>query len=151
MTNFEFYKDEIQKITECNNGTVAVVDDKPVPCNSVHRCKSCAFNGASCAKGITKWLYAEHVEKPTLTKKERAFCEFLGSGFIARDYNGCLAFNPNGFTDKSYSSGQWVYIGPGPYTTRLDVDIFTKSFPFITWKDKEPWSVEDLLKLEVKE
>ena len=79
----------------------------------------------------------------TLTKQERAFCEAIKNDgcYIARNKSGRLALHclrPDkgriAWTNKS----AWL---------PLNKDFF----PFIIWEDDEPWSIEDLLKLEVEE
>ena len=84
-------------------------------------------------------MYAEAL--PTLTRRERAFCEYMCGGYIARDMSGDLCwyrYKPEKFENF--------------WSTPEDFDqVEYADFAFIKWEDKEPWSVEDLLKLEVEE
>lgn len=139
MTNFEKYKDEILDITK--NGWAKVTKDgKVTACSS--KCEDCAFyynNVGGCRNAFIKWLYGE--AKPTLTAKERAFCEIVAEGYIARDKEGDLYVYAN---EPQKGKIQWCD----------DVDYIplnNEYFPFITWEDEEPWTVEELLKLEVEE
>lgn len=75
---------------------------------------------------------------PKLTPKERAFCEVIQSGYIARDEDGQISWY--GFEPcKEHTA--WI----GPNWNALKEN----EFPFIKWEDEKPWSIEDLLKLEV--
>lgn len=149
MTNFEYYKDKILEITKTNYG-FAFIDNKPVSCRYM-RCSDCEFNNFNCVCGVerTKWLYEEHIEQPKLNKKERQFCELVETGWIVRNSDGKLTLFGNK-PAKNYTSC-WG----GQYYHHINSSFFTKyincNFSFITWEDEEPWSVEELLKLEVEE
>lgn len=90
-----------------------------------------------CRNALIKWLYAK--AKPTLTAKERAFCEIVSEGCIARDKDGEL----------------YAYLGTPikeevQWSAEYDcLDLNNEYFSFITWEDEKPWSIEELLKLEV--
>lgn len=144
MTNFEYYKKEILEIT--NNGdNVAVRDDKPIACESLEYCTECEIKYGDCQFARTKWFCAEHIEQPKLTKKERQFCELVETGWIARDGDGLLVY----YVQKPKRGDNcWI-----PYSDVLRIDNRFPyiGFPFIKWEDKKPWSIEDLLKLEVEE
>lgn len=150
MTNFEYYKEEILEIT--NKGyAVAVIDNKPMECPAITYCDECQFKSRiSCMRDRMKWLYEEHVEKPKLTKKERQFCELVDTGWIARDYDEKLFFYQ---INKPCKNGTYWKTKGNRYQNLsqimfMDIDL---DFTFITWEDEEPWSVEELLKLEVEE
>ena len=76
-TNFEFYKDEISEITR-EGQRLAIVEGKLRGCIGVD-CDDCYF-GYGCMQKTFEWLYAEHIEQPNLTKRERAFCEAVQTG-----------------------------------------------------------------------
>lgn len=141
-TNFEFYKDEILKIINTRN-RLAKVNGKPVTCVGTD-CEGCEFytTSSSCDISTIKWLYEEHTEQPKLTKRERAFCEAVQEGWIARDECGDI-FWCKGEPKKRY--GIWSN-GDDVCIDFTDLHLFS----FIKWEDEKPWSVEDLLKLEVK-
>lgn len=146
VTNFEFYKDVILKINDTYD-RVAVKNGKPVSCNGTD-CSQCELSehptGMDCQMKLIEWLYAEHIEQPKLTKRERAFCEAVQMGWIARDCEMHLFwFNKR----PRLEDGFW-------YTT---VDNYIRlyglenDFGFIKDIDAEPMEVADLLKLEVEE
>ena len=143
MTNFEAYQAELQRITDSGDA-VAVVKGKPVGCNSLSGCNKCdLYDEISCKIRFSQWLFSEYKEPaPTLTPKERAFCEIINDRegrFIARDKNGEL----NVYHHKvERSIGFWD--GLCGY-----LRISPSYFPFIKWEDEKLWSIEDLLKLEV--
>ena len=154
MTNFEYYKDEIATII--NNGdTPMLYNGKIGSCNEC----DCSLGGKcdlydepDCSAAFLKWLYAEHMEKPKLTKKERQFCELVETGWIARNKNGDLYFyEPH--TDKPYKldradSTIWRHYAMMYFLSDAESDLFHIPFAFIKWEDEEPWRIEDLLKLE---
>ena len=148
-TNFEFYKDKIlnEFIKEyqmhCFARAMEIVTG--VEFHIGCECGKCS----SCEKIVFNWLYTEHIEQPKLTKRERAFCEAVQTGWIARDKNGDLT---------------WFGINPDGYEKRSEIwgfgmarSVFSKiheawcEFAFIKWEDEQPWAVEDLLKLEAME
>lgn len=148
MTNFEDYKDEIFKIVE-GRDTVAVRNGRPVPCNSVI-CLNCDLhiNEYPCGAALIKWLYADNVKAPLLTKVERSVCELIGSGWIARDMNGDL------YVYKSLPEKESEYwrSSNSDYTKFSDVlDFIGAEFSFILWENETPWSIDELLSLEVEE
>ena len=141
ITNFEKYKDEILSITDFGDN-IAFVDGKVCIRNHMIDCSDCSFgelNGMdTCYKNIVEWLCS--YTKPTLTRRERAFCEYAQIGHITRDQNGQLfhAVELPIKEELAWSGG-----------VRCE-HIEYVDFNFITWDDEEPWSVEDLLKLEVE-
>lgn len=110
-------------------------------------CEGCSFfrvmkhdncNIEECAEQLL-----EPYEEPRkLTKRERAFCEVLKRGYIARNKNGLIHIydlKPIKVFEK------W---GRPRYGNkfRIDDDLFMP----ILWEDEEPYSVEELLKWEVE-
>lgn len=91
-TNFEFYKDEILKIAEDTVCTPILRQDGKITGCGTTPCDFCAFQGINCRLAQFEWLYAEHIKKPKLTKRERGFCEIVQMGYIARDEDGKLYF-----------------------------------------------------------
>ena len=146
-TNFEFYKERIIEIV--SNDDLAVSKDGAMGlCNEMD-CENCIFyreEGGTCKtpEEIMEFLYAEHVEQPKLTKRERAFCEAVQTGWIARD--GKYLY--------------WHIVQPikdgDAFVFPLSKDgvpmvIKTKGITFDVIKNKEMMGVEDLLKLDVVE
>ena len=139
MTNFEFWKDEILRIYRECGSIPTIVKGRPIPCSDV-KCDNCDI-ALECVINMIEWFYKEHIERPKLTKRERVFCEAVKTGWIARDFKGELFF----FTEY-LNEGLCTHVGNYCRIYGLEDD-----FDFIKWEDKEPCSVEDLLKLEVKE
>ena len=144
-TNFEFYKDEILEIAN-KDDDFGVVNGKIVNCCAIE-CEKCLFricSGLCSTISKINWLYAEHIEQPKLTKRERAFCEVAQTGWIARDKSGELYWFAEGFEvdklQKTWSSAECSKIS----TMGL-------RFCFVKWEDEKPWAVEDLLKLDVRD
>ena len=152
MTNFEKYKDEILEIVEHNDIASIAIDikkNKPQYCSGT-RCSQCiryGDDGRCSSQDLFKWLYEEAKESlPTLTLKERGFCEIIENGYIARDQNGSLwLFDMMPAKEDDYNITWWNSAN-GRYK-RLDGRAFT----FITWESDKAWSIEELLRLEVEE
>ena len=151
MTNFEFYKDKILEIGFIDR-TALNKQGEIAKCSHVS-CSCCEFGGkGGCLKAKLEWLYEEHVEKPKphkLTKKERKFCELVEKGYIARDEGESLYVYASEPRKCNYC---WECADCNVKYADLDElnDVVPLKFDFIKWEDKEPWSVEDLLKMEVE-
>lgn len=143
MTNFEYYKDTIIEITN-KRSMVAVVHNEPVLCKEIESCTECQLNNGDCHLNLIEWFCEEHKEQPKLTKKERQFCELVETGWIARDVDDRL-YHHKHLPHKS--KNLWCHEN----YPRYNMNYYFLKFPFITWEDEEPWSIEDLLKLEVEE
>ena len=93
-------------------------------------------------KKVMDWLYDEYRTRHKLSKKERQFCELVESGYIARDLGGGVTY----YCDYPYKSD--IYWMP---QSGYNYELFSPwaKFDFIQWEDDEPWSIEDLLSLEV--
>lgn len=139
-TNMEHFRGEIEN-AEYN---IAVCNGKPIRCSRIH-CKECEFHDKrGCSIETIAWLMAEYKPTPVLTEREKHFVEFAETGWIARDGDGRLYWykeKPNKYTGRHYWSRDCKHMSLG----------VIEVFPFITWEDEEPWSVEELRKLEVKE
>ena len=149
MKNFEKWEREILDIIQKNHD-VALLHNKPVSCGSI-KCTDCGFfcNDCSCNIQGTRWLYAEYVEKPKLTKQERKFCElFEGkSYYIARDKDGvCYGYfeKPTKDIEKNRWDGEGSWFGISGVLEYANI-----KFDFIKWEDEKPWAIDDLLKLDV--
>ena len=140
-TNFEFYKDEILEKTK-GNSAISMVNGKLASCDATS-CAMCDFN-PECNTRFMQWLYAEHIDAPKLTKRERAFCEAVQTGWIARDKDRKIYWFP---ADEEIQKTEMMWNAE----TFMNVSITKLAFAFVKWEDEKPWSVEDLLKLEVKE
>lgn len=145
MTNFEHYKDEILQIVHSYKGGIALVNNIIQPCMAT-ACNNCDFHkhchNVSCSAPMFEWLYSEHKPLFTLTKQEHALCLIAETGYVARDKMGTLYWHKTKprKRESDWMSTQWSCI-----------DWKSLHFDCIQWEDDEPWSVEDLLKLQVKE
>lgn len=117
-------------------------------CNEVS-CDECLFGELSgtyeCNKVKREWAESEYIEKPVISKRDRAFLECIGKGikYITRDMNGGLfiyVIKPHKLIDC------WGSCGVEP---NKSLEFFKLDFPMIKWSDSEPWLIEDLKKLEV--
>ena len=140
-TNFEFYKDEVLKWFE--NCETFCIGDFLVKISGVKfACEANECN--NCGKRLVEFLKQEHIEQPKLTKRERAFCEAVQTGWIARDEGGTLYWFPQ---NESVEKMESIW-SASEYS---NISFMILDFSFIKWSDEKPWAVEDLLKLEVME
>lgn len=168
VTNYEKFKSRI--ITLFSRGmTLAVIDGDPCCCRDNSGvipdaiCECCDFRGmGSCEEARVKWLYAEYTEQPKLTKQEMAFLVALDPSFqyVARDKKGHLSFfrikpEKNLFLEKwdipnrKCEEQRLFYSAPTCLSFMEEQRLFSFRFDFIIWEDDEPWSVKNLLRLEV--
>lgn len=142
MKNKEKYAKEIVEIA-CEGNEVAVSKEtgKPVRCVDM-RCSLCAINlnedkYKTCTDYRKEWAESECIKKPVISKKDRAFLEYLKEEFkyIVRHKDGTLFIYKDGLTN-------WFSLNH-----RFDVD-----FPMVKWEgNEEIWLIEDLKNLEVVE
>ena len=152
MTNFEYYKEEILGLANTDTVGIAILTDtmKPVECAGCS-CDNCYLHiKGGCSKALVRWLYSEHVEQPktpTLTKKEKQFCELVDTGWIARDSDEQLYyFEEEPAKNKRHK--RWEQV---PFSKVIEMNQFDNcNFSFITWEDTDPYNIENLLKLEVE-
>lgn len=149
MKNREKFAKEILDIA-CKGGTIAVTkDNEVVNCDDI-TCEKCLFNinydECNCHSiDIKRWGESEYVEKPKITSKEKKFLDLLlpNYKYIARDKNGSLLV----YTENPIKILEtWGLAG-----CALINGIFDIKFDFIKREDEEPWLIEDLKKLEVKD
>ena len=148
MKNKEKFEKEIVEIA-CDGNDVAVRKStgKPIDCCDIE-CGECSLLGdKSCTKLRREWAESEYIEKPVISKKDRAFLEYLGAviNYITRDMDGGLFIyisKPHKLIDCWESSG---------CESDKSLKFFKLDFPMIKWSDFEPWLIEDLKKMEVVE
>ncbi len=148
MKNKEKYAKEIIEVA-CRGGAVDERTGELKGCSET-TCEYCLFryrSKGSCKEEMKAWLESEYIEKPVISKKDRAFLEYLNANinYITRDMYGSLYVyisKPHKLIDCWKSSGCEVY-----KTLRM----FNIDLPMVKWKDSEPWLIEDLKKLEVVE
>lgn len=147
MTNKEKFAKEILEIA-CSGGSIAVIkkSGRIVPCD-VNRCSLCLFRGYDCKENTREWAESEYVEKPVISKRDRAFLEYIKEEFkcIARDKNSNLFMYTSMLDTDKKGTGWW---GSDYYCLNSKFDVY---FPMVKWSDDSPWLIEDLKKLEVVE
>ena len=151
MKNREKFAKEILDIA-CSGRSIAVTrDNKVVYCSDLP-CESCMFNSCGkhigraqiCLDRLREWSESEYVEEPTITSREKNFLDLLlpNYKYIAKDKNGFLL----AYTEKPIKILEtW-----GIANCAL-INMFDIKFDFIKREDEEPWRIEDLKKLEVKD
>lgn len=146
MKNREKFAKEILDIA-CSGKKLAMrkADKCLTECVDLN-CDDCFFSGTwDCCEAIRKWAESEYVEPAKISKKDRAFLDYLKEEykFITRDKNGMLFVHE---AQPIKLEKYWYLSNCGclGLNRRLNVD-----FPMVKWSDAEPWKIEDLKKLEV--
>lgn len=149
MKNKEKYAKEIIEIV-CDGRILGVnkVTGKPTVCGNIS-CKNCLrYDGRNTCAGevLREWAESEYIEKPVISKMDRAFLEYLGKElkYIVRSKSDNLMAFQNSAEKREDG---WV-IGSGALKSLQKLNI---DFPMVKWEDDEPWLIEDLKKLEVVE
>ena len=147
MKNKEKYAKEIMDIA-CSGNRIAVMkgSGRIVPCDGV-LCSVCLFcSSIDCRKNIKDWSESEYIEKPVISKRDRAFLEYLGKElkYIVRSKSDNLM----AFQNSAEKRGDGWGIGSGEFKSLKKFNI---DFPMVKWSDEKPWLIEDLKKLEVVE
>lgn len=144
-TNMEHFRDEIEDIIESSYEQPCLIDGKLQICNGGMDCCKCEFSGGrgNCGVSFVKWLMSEYKPEPVLTEREKHFVEFAQEGYLARDKDGKIYRHE----EKPYKGNECWHNDSHKF---IGVNKVKNIFPFITWEDEEPWSVEDLRKLKVK-
>lgn len=151
MKNKEKYAKEIIEIS-CDSCAIAVNKStgKPEKC-AFASCNKCLFSRddslCDSNKKRREWAESEYIEKPVISKKDRAFLEYLDNDwkYIARDNNASL-YVYRGKPNKSDTLWKTKLV-----LNYRRIDGFIVDFPMVKWSDEEPWLIEDLKKLEVVE
>lgn len=153
MKNKEKYMTEIID-AYLDGKTIAVkADGKPCICQKT-RCEECIFYDRTnpyvclCKDKIRAWANSEYIERPVISKRDKAFLEYLREEyrFVARDENGELfVYGSKPCKDKSFKCWRTCGRSNSP-SLRLNYNV---DFPMIKWSDEEPWGIENLEKLEV--
>lgn len=150
MKNREKYSKEILEYASSTEKAIAVCKEtmKPCDCSATSiRCKNCICSvDDSCEnEPLYKWAMAEYIERPKISKKDRAFLDYLIKEykFIARDRNCKLLI----CEVQPIKREKYWYLSNGHCLSLnrcLNID-----FPMVKWSDDEPWKIEDLKELEV--
>lgn len=150
MKNKEKFAKEITEIA-CSGSCLSVnkATGKPTKCVDIS-CEECLRHDERNICGqklLRQWAESEYIEKPVISKKDRAFLDYLDKRFkyIARDEETLLDV----YSMKPSKGVDFLVRKSGDYFCFYDyIDI---DFPMVKWEDEEPWLIEDLKKLEVVE
>ncbi|MGF6375042.1 hypothetical protein M2140_000076 [Clostridiales Family XIII bacterium PM5-7] len=85
-------------------------------------------------------------DEVVLTMKEWAFCVFMETGWLVREKDGNVLY---GYTKPEKHDKIWINSDNSLQLVNPRNTRNRNVFQFIKWED-EPWSVEELLKLEVE-
>lgn len=144
MKNKEKFEKEIMEVA-CSGDSIAVTkgSERIVKCGSI-ACSECLFAPPNCVKEIREWAEQEYIEKPVISKRDRAFLEYLGKDlkYITRDKSEALFVYERAIEKGKYG---WVY-DSGVLKNLRGIAV---DFPMVKWSDDSPWLIEDLKKLEV--
>lgn len=150
MKNKERFAKEIAELA-CNEPNIAVskATGNPIDCNII-KCDCCAlykggiYNDDTCCGALKKWAESEYIEKTVISKKDRAFLEYLGEElkYIVRSKSDTLIAYQN--SAEKREDGWGIDSGAIKSLQKLNIN-----FPMVKWSDEEPWLIEDLKKLEV--
>lgn len=146
MKNIEKYAKEILGFACSVNDRMAVRKATGKPCECADkslRCEECVRNSdGNCGDdALYKWAMAEYIEQPKISKKDRAFLDYLkGYEYMTRDGDGELYAY---ITKPKKGIRNWAD-ARFKSLAGLDIDL-----PMVKWSDDGPWKIEDLKELEV--
>lgn len=154
MKNREKFAKEILDIT-CKSEKFSVIKSCEITFCDCFKCDMCKFNDStgekSCRTKRYEWSESEYVEKPTITSREKNFLDALLSSckYIARDINKDLYIYYNKPRRNSMNMNEY-WITDDSNCFYVSRDMYGDMFNFIKWEG-EPWCIDDLKKLEVKD
>lgn len=151
IKNKEKYAKEIIDVA-CSGDSIAVTkgSEHIVRCSDI-ACSECLFACLNCEEKIREWVEQEYIEKPVISKRDKAFLDYIKEGykFVARDKNGKLfVYGSKPYKDKTckcWWGNDWCRDSDSP-TLPLNYNV---DFPMVKGEDSEPWLIEDLKKLGV--
>lgn len=145
MKNKEKDAKEIVELA-CDGYRVAVDKrtDKIVSCEDIPCSKCLFFDNKDCDRRRREWAESEYIEKQVISKRDRAFLEYLGEElkYIVRSKSDNLMACQN--SAEKREDGWVIDSGVIKSLQKLNID-----FPMVKWSDEEPWLIEDLKNLEV--
>lgn len=96
-----------------------------------------------------EWAKSEYVERPVISKRDRAFLEYIGSTYkyVVRDKDGKLFVCKDVHTDGR----MWFTRGCIAGSDYTYISGFDVQFPMVNVISPTVWSIEDLKKLDVVE
>lgn len=147
MTNFEKYKDEIERILS-DGCHVGMSNNKLAPCPNIS-CKSCMFLSDTvwCEGNFFKWGMQEYIEPKRLTKEEHCFCVAAKSGCIARDKESLCYFDSESSIELTECYG-WDFVDDGEF---INIGECMPHLKFSSIGMNEKYNIEELLQMEVSD
>lgn len=147
MKNREKYAEELLNVA-CTGNRIAI-DKRTMQIRGCAGllCGNCLFsNYGNCNTRLAEWAESEYIEKLVISKRDRAFLEYLGKElkYIARGKSDNLIAYQN--SAEKREDGLVFDSGAIKSLQKLNID-----FPMVKWEDDKPWLIEDLKKLEVVE
>lgn len=153
MKNREKFAKEILDVA-CKGDSFMVTKSGEITFCDRFKCDMCKFNDStgekSCRIKRYEWSKYKYIENhPTITSKEKNFLDVLlpECKYIARETSDSLYVYYQKPT-RNHRSGTWESDDDFRY---LPKSMYGDIFSFIKGDDKQPWSIEDLKKLEVKD
>lgn len=144
MTNREKYTDKIVDFV-FGNGMIGIDKAGELHICDFFQCDDCIFDNLpeGCLKKRKSWLEEEYVEQPKMSKKDRDFLEYISNTFkyVIRDRDGNMYIY-----ERKPKKGEAFWMCGG---NTIGLSIFGVKLPMVKWEDEEPWSIEDLKKLDV--
>ena len=150
MENREKFAKEILDIA-CKGDTFSVTKSGEITFCDRFKCDMCKFNDStgekSCRTKRYEWSKYKYIGKSTITSREKNFLDALPSKckYIARDKDNLLC----AYYDKPIRGNKFWITNYAFHD--MPKDMHGDVFSFIKWDDEEPWSIDDLKKLEVKD
>lgn len=151
MKNKEKFAKEIIEIA-CDGNSIAVVKltGELKPCCEIS-CGECLFRSGTnrCRKKTREWAEAEYVELPVISKRDRAFLDYIDNTYkyVIRDKDGKLFVCKNAHTVND----EWFTIGCIVGSDYTYISGFNVQFPMVNVISPTVWTIDDLKKLEVVE
>lgn len=146
MKNRDKYAEELLNVA-CTGKKIAI-DKRTMQIRSCawFECVHCLLDeGDDCGAKLSEWAESEYIEQPKISKKDRAFIDYIRDvyNFVVRNKADKLLLD--GSKPWKTDDGVWVSISGNIY----GLGCFDVKLPMVKREDKEPWTIEDLKKLEV--
>ena len=146
MKNREKYAEELLDIA-CTGKSIAI-DKRTMQIRGCEGllCEHCLLSDYDdCDMKLAEWAESEYIEQPKISKKDRAFIDYIRDvyNFVVRNKEDKLLLD--GSKPWKTDDGVWVSISGNIY----GLGCFDVKLPMVKREDKEPWTVGDLKNLEV--
>lgn len=137
MKNKEKYAKEIIDIV-CRGDDFAFDKNSHMvaSCGCVN-CYDCLFYKSGCVEERMNWSESEYIERPVISKRDRAFLEYLDKQYeyLARDKSGELYIY---ITKPCKQIDCWNSSVACEVKGQEQLRMFNVDFPIVKWSDEEP-------------